>query len=203
MPRDKSATNARVLEAARNIFLEKGFEKTSIRDIAAGAGITSAGLYRHCEDKEDLFCQVVAPAIAALHEWTDNHINTSYKSIENKTFNGLESQSEIDMVREVGIPFKKEFQLLISKSAGTKYENFIHDIVEEHEIKMWEGIKVIKSHGYKVKEMSHEELHILISAYVTALFEPIVHDYKAEDIEHCLSTIEMFFMPGWHELMGL
>ncbi|MCR5596170.1 MAG: TetR/AcrR family transcriptional regulator [Lachnospiraceae bacterium] len=203
MPRDKTDTHIRVMEAARNEFLEKGFEKTSIRDIGANAGITSAGLYRHCTDKEDLFYQVVQPAIDALEEWIGNHIRKSYRSLEENDYNGINSQSEIDMVREVAIPYRTEFKLLLTKSAGTKYENFIHTMVEEHEQKMWEGLKSIESHGFPVKKVSHEELHILLSAYITALLEPIVHDYDEERIDHYLDTVEAFFMPGWHQLLGI
>ena len=43
----------RVLNAAKAEFLEKGFEKASIRSIGEKEGMTSAGLYRHCIDKEE------------------------------------------------------------------------------------------------------------------------------------------------------
>ncbi|MCR5785643.1 MAG: TetR/AcrR family transcriptional regulator [Eubacterium sp.] len=203
MPRDKSDTHIRVMDAAKKVFLEKGFEKASIRDIASAAGITSAGLYRHCKDKEDLFCRVVEPAICALELWGKNHMKNSYDSLENKDFNGLRSQSEIDMIREVVLPYRKEFLLILTKSAGTKYENFIHDMVNDHETGMLEGLKKIEEHGFKVKKVNREELHIIISAYVTALFEPVIHDYDLEKIEHYLDTVETFFMPGWHDLLGI
>ncbi|MCR5665263.1 MAG: TetR/AcrR family transcriptional regulator [Eubacterium sp.] len=203
MPRDKTRTHIRVLEAARKEFLEKGYEKASIRAIGESAGITSAGLYRHCKDKEDLFCQVVQPALDALHEWIANHIKNSYESIEKHEYMGLEHQTEIDLVREAVIPYCVEYKLLLTKSGGTRYENFFHDMITEHEKKMQIGLEVMRQYGFDVKELSHEELHIIISAYMTALFEPIVRDYEPDKIEHYLDTVEKFFMPGWHELWGI
>ncbi|MCR5716686.1 MAG: TetR/AcrR family transcriptional regulator [Lachnospiraceae bacterium] len=203
MPRDKSLTHAKVLDAAKRIFLEKGYEQASIREIAAAAGITSAGLYRHCSDKEDLFEQVVEPAIKALQEWVTQHIRQSYERMENREYQGIGSQSEIEMIRKVALPYREEFRLLLLKSGGTKHEHFLQDMVETHETKMWEGLRNIAAYGYQVKEVSREELHILISAYITALFEPIIRDYPEEKVEHYLDTVEAFFMPGWHELLGV
>ena len=52
MPKDKTETHERIIPAAMKIFLEKGFEKATMREIAEEAGITAAGLYRHFVDKE-------------------------------------------------------------------------------------------------------------------------------------------------------
>ena len=54
MPRDKTASHIQVMEAVRAEFLEKGFEKASVRSIAARAGMSAAGLYRHYKNKEDM-----------------------------------------------------------------------------------------------------------------------------------------------------
>jgi AcrR family transcriptional regulator len=63
MPRDKTLTHIKVMDAARDGFMKYGFEKASMRSIAQRCGMTAAGLYRHCEDKEDLFDQLVSPAV--------------------------------------------------------------------------------------------------------------------------------------------
>ena len=82
MPRDKSQSHARVLEAAKAEFLEKGFEKASIRDIGKRAGMTSAGLYRHCKDKEDLFRQVLEPLLQEMSVMMKEHRNNANKAVE-------------------------------------------------------------------------------------------------------------------------
>ena len=55
MPRDKTDSHIRIIQAATEEFLEKGFQNASTRSIAARAGITSGGLYRHFKDKEEMF----------------------------------------------------------------------------------------------------------------------------------------------------
>ena len=47
MPRDGTETYEKILPAAKEEFLEKGFEQASMREIASRAGISAAGIYRH------------------------------------------------------------------------------------------------------------------------------------------------------------
>ena len=57
---DAEARRVAVLEAARWCFLNFGFGKTSLDDIAKRAGISRTLLYRTFEDKEDIFTAVFA-----------------------------------------------------------------------------------------------------------------------------------------------
>ena len=44
---------------------------------------------------------------------------------------------------------------------------------------------------------------MLLSAYLTACFEPVIHDYEDEKLEKYLNTVREFFMPGWLKVMGV
>ena len=44
MPRDGTETYEKILPAAKEEILEKGFEKDSMREIATRAGISAAGI---------------------------------------------------------------------------------------------------------------------------------------------------------------
>jgi AcrR family transcriptional regulator len=48
-------TRKQILDAALRLFSEKGFVRTSVRDIAQAAGITDAAIYYHFASKRDLF----------------------------------------------------------------------------------------------------------------------------------------------------
>ena len=53
---DKRArTRARLLAAARAVILEKGYERTTLQDVAARAGMTSGAIYGNFKNREDLF----------------------------------------------------------------------------------------------------------------------------------------------------
>jgi AcrR family transcriptional regulator len=55
----RSATIAAILAGARTLFAERGFEATSIDDIALAAGVTKGAVYHHFASKEAVFIQVL------------------------------------------------------------------------------------------------------------------------------------------------
>jgi len=62
------ATRLALIDAARALFVSKGYGDTSTPEIAVAAGITRGALYHHFADKRDLFRQVLvreAEAVAA------------------------------------------------------------------------------------------------------------------------------------------
>ena len=48
-------TRQRILESAYELFVEKGYQGSSMRDIAAKAGIKAGSIYNHFEGKEQIF----------------------------------------------------------------------------------------------------------------------------------------------------
>ena len=68
MPRDKTQAHEKIVKAAMHEFLTKGFEQASMKSIADAVGMTSAGLYRHFKDKQDMFAELVKPGIALVDE---------------------------------------------------------------------------------------------------------------------------------------
>ncbi len=57
-PRDPEATRAALVEAAEEIFLEKGFGNTSLSEIAKRAGITKSLIHHYFGSKEGLWREV-------------------------------------------------------------------------------------------------------------------------------------------------
>jgi TetR/AcrR family transcriptional repressor of mexJK operon len=68
-------SRAAVVDAARTLFLRKGYAGTTMEEIAAQAGLTKRTVYNNYGDKEALFTAIVADVLAyaeafarALHE---------------------------------------------------------------------------------------------------------------------------------------
>ena len=60
MVRDSEATQERLVNAARRHFAVNGFERTTVREIAADAGVNVALISRYFGGKEELFARAVA-----------------------------------------------------------------------------------------------------------------------------------------------
>lgn len=204
MPRDKSETNKRIVTAAKNEFMENGFDKASMRRIASKAGMSAAGLYRHFSDKEAMFDALLKPLFEQCNIEFETHKNHSYALLES---NQLEKiwleRGDTKLFIKLMYSYHDEFKLLLCHAKGTKHENYIHDFVTMEEKETMDYLDKAKRNGISVNEIVPKELHLLLSAYYTALFEVIVHDFSREEAEHYLETLQNFFYPGWRNILGL
>jgi AcrR family transcriptional regulator len=54
-------TRDRILQVALDLFIEQGYDKTSLREIAERVGVTKAALYYHFASKEEIFLTLMQP----------------------------------------------------------------------------------------------------------------------------------------------
>ena len=47
-------TKEKILTAALEMFSQKGYEGTNIRELAASLGLVKSGVYKHYESKEEI-----------------------------------------------------------------------------------------------------------------------------------------------------
>jgi AcrR family transcriptional regulator len=59
-------TRARVLQAALELFAERGFAATSTRELSERLGFTKAALYYHFKTKDDLLAALIQPVVGQL-----------------------------------------------------------------------------------------------------------------------------------------
>lgn len=68
----KVRTRQKVLDAARNLFAERGYEPATIRDIARAAGMSTGAVFANFQDKAELFEAVLTEDMAGLAETMRN-----------------------------------------------------------------------------------------------------------------------------------
>lgn len=67
--RDGDQTKARLRTEARDLYLEGGFARFSLREVARRTGVTAAAVYRHFDDKEALLRDVCAAGFAIFSSY--------------------------------------------------------------------------------------------------------------------------------------
>ena len=98
---DELAKN--ILEASKKEFLEKGFQKASVRSIAAAVNVTTGAVYRYYENKEALFDALVKAPSEELYEFYLSY-NEDFSNQElNEQMDALSNGIEDDDGRQHGI----------------------------------------------------------------------------------------------------
>lgn len=54
----KESTKTRIIESAKRLFADQGYQKTTITDISRQAGVSEAALYEYFQGKEDLLLTI-------------------------------------------------------------------------------------------------------------------------------------------------
>ena len=64
----KQRTRRQLLDAAKRLFNERGYEAATVREIAAAAGLSTGAVFASFADKADLFGEVIQHGLGQLHE---------------------------------------------------------------------------------------------------------------------------------------
>ncbi len=204
MAKDKSDSYSKIILAAKKEFMEKGFEKASMRTIASNAGMSAAGIYRHFSDKEAMFHALLQPLFERFAFEFEKHKKREYTLLEeNKQEAMWHENADIILFVNLMFSYHDELKLLLCHAQGTRHENFIHDFVTANEKETYAYLKEVKGKGIEVNDIVPKELHLLLSAYYSAVFEIIIHDFTREEAEHYVETLQKFFYPGWRNILGL
>ena len=192
----------RILASAQKEFLAKGFEKTSLKTICANAGITTGALYKRYQGKADLFHAVVADTVADLDAVVAERGNIDVTTLSDQQLMKAWDMDRADMLWWFRFLYERHdgFVLLLCCAEGTAYANFQHDWVE----KMTQATSAFLAEAQKRKlarpDVGKAELHILLSAFWTTIYEPFIHGFSWSQIEkHCDLVCQLFH---WQKALG-
>ncbi len=203
MVRDKTGHHELIIAAARDEFMTYGFADASMRRIASAAGMSAAGLYKHFPSKEEMFAALVEPACQGLMALYRQEETAERSALQNGTLTEKwENGGEAKLAMTYIYDHLDAFRLLICKSRGTRYESFLHDLAVEEEKTTVTMMDMLKAQGMKINSVREEELHLLVTANVNAVFQAVEHGFSREEAMHYADTLDAFFSSGWQTLFG-
>lgn len=130
-----------ILQAAADLFKEKGYNASSIRDLAAKVGLEPSSIYSHIKSKEDLLSEI---CMSCAHKFTEGilHIIGQEKSAKKRLKalislhlhiaydNPASSTVFNDEWRYLNEPIKTEF-LALRKEYEKKFKKILLDGKED------------------------------------------------------------------------
>lgn len=205
MSNEESSTLQNILVAGKREFLEKGFKSASLRNIVKSAGVTTGAFYGYFSGKEALFAAIVeehAAAIMRIFMSAQEEFSQLPKEVQAKHM-GVESRTSLDMIIDYIYEHFDEFKLLICKSEGTSYENFVHNMVEIEVEETLAFIEVLRSQGKEVPNIEKAVCHMIVSGMFSGIFQLIEHDMKRENAKKYVSEFQDFYIAGWSKILGI
>lgn len=204
-PKKQNNTLDNILNAAKAEFLEKGFRGASLRNIVKNANVTTGAFYGYFKSKEDLFDALVnEPADFIMREF--NRIQTEFTYLtpdeQEAGMGKISKNSLIDWIDFI-IDNSDVFKLILKSSEGTRYENFIHDMVTREVQATHDFIKTLNQNGKNIPCPDDNLAHTLISGMFTAYFEIALHDMPKESAKKYVDDLSKFHIAGWAAIMGL
>jgi len=131
MQTKKEEVKKSLLDTAKKEFLEKGFEKTSIRKIVKEAGTTIGNFYNYFDSKENIFSELVEEVHKEFISLINNNHKIKNKEIVLKTNNIALLKKELFILLKKFLPILDDrFIILLDKSKGTKYSSAKNDLID-------------------------------------------------------------------------
>lgn len=202
MVRDKQHHHEQIISAAAAEFLEYGFNDASMRRIAAAAGMSVSGLYKHFAGKEEMFAALVEPAFQGLMDLYHREETAQKKKIELGDTSDWDNGKDAELLITYIYDHLDAFKLIVCKSKGTAYEHFLHDLAVLEEKTTLQFMDLLRRQGVKIRDYDRNEFHLLVTVNISAVFQTVEHSFTREQALHYAETLDRFFSKAWAEFFG-
>ncbi len=189
----------KLIEAGKKEFLEKGYNKASLRKICSDAGVTTGALYFFFENKEDLYSSIVNPPLMELKKMVIEHFKEDQAFLSNMDsldLGNLDHSDIADMLVDHVYKNYDSFILLLSGSKEDALENGIDEfveILEQSTIAMVSGSKFYTYDPFMTHWMAHTT--------VDSMVHVIKHEKDVNVAKKRIQSIMNYLVIGWVKLV--
>lgn len=193
----------KLLECAKEEFLEMGFQEASLRVIAAKADTTTGSIYTRFLDKEGLFHALVDDTMEELIRWfRDRQAQFDDRSAEQKKEDVLTYKPELwEMLVDYIYDHWDVFRLLVRCADIDCYENLLHRMIEIETDYTYRFMESTGNDAIKSGRLSPMMIHILGNAFYSGVFEIVRHEMKKAEAVLYVRQLRRFFLLGWADIL--
>ena len=197
----KSDIRSRILSAAKEQFMQRGYLKTSMREIADAVDVGVGNLYNYFENKDELFCVILRPVSDALERMLQEHHGAKGADIMlicSEEYLKSAVDEYISLINKHGELMK----ILLFNSQGSSLETFREDYTNR-------STEIVKTWFAEMKE-KHPEINVVVSDFMIhlqavwmfTLFEEMLkHAIDSKEMEYIVHEYILFEIQGWRALL--
>jgi AcrR family transcriptional regulator len=195
----KDEVKEKILATAKGDFLKYGFQKASLRDIAARTGVTKGNIYTYFKNKDQLFYEIVQPALKLIKDTMRNNHDLDYILMfleESDHSAEIYQKDYVDFVYSL-FDSEKELKLLFFASAGSCLENFREEIYDLYNKSMVDFCKRLSEIiGNKKIQPSEMLTHTFASMYLRLIEEILIHEPDKQELDEYIEQMATFMYHG-------
>lgn len=180
--RNSHETRKKILEVSKDLFLEKGFDNTSIQDIIDGlGGMTKGVIYHHFESKYEILQSIIRENNQEIsnYNWRGN---TGLEKIQNSL---MDSFSNFEHQRLV---YSASIMLRSPRLLGEQYLGLFSDFLPEIRERVYEGVK-----DQSIKTEYPEEIADLIVLTLNIWIGFQISVFSVEELKRKMNFIKLTF----------
>ena len=191
----------KILSTARIEFMKKGYMNTSMRTIAKQSEVSLSNIYNYFKNKDEIFKEILLPAVSALDKIMDYHSSEEYLTIDVFTSPEYLRRQTLIFV-ELIVKFRDELVILLSQSHGSSLEGYKEKYIERHAQSGLNYIRLMKEkYPYISADFSDFFIHTMSSWWINILEELAMHNINKVELERFVTEYITFATAGWKELM--
>lgn len=197
MAHDKE-TREKLIESAKKEFMEKGYNKASLRKICADAGVTTGALYFFFNDKADLYRAIVGETVDKLFLILEEHNKEEEIMLDSPDYDDT-ADDHSELAQEIIHHIYSNYDaaiMLLKKSQGSEYENIVERIVEMTENNSLVAMQKYSEQTGKKKKLNKYMLHLSIHLVVDSFVHLVIHE---PDEQKALANIKKVFKMTLHK----
>ncbi|MDQ6421796.1 helix-turn-helix domain-containing protein [Paenibacillus sp. LHD-117] len=191
----KTEKQARILEAAIEIFAEKGYAAASTSEIAQKAGVAEGTIFRHYKTKKDLLLSIAGPIavkiaapfllrdFAKMLELPYERVDDFFRSVAKDRFQFARQHMKLIRIFVHEVPFQPE----LLQQVKELFENHVFRRMEKVIIHFQAQGQLIEAPPWRIMRST---VSLLIGMIVThLLLMPDEHIDEDEEIERTIDIL--------------
>ena len=159
-----------ILEATRNLFIEKQYADVTLKEIAEMAGVTKGALYHHFSTKEDLY-------INMMHYYLDEIKESTQSNIESTREYCCRKRLYLSLLNFLQLPDYALKVVSLVRRDNTLFSNSTRaELIQAYQAAIPEPVETILADGMANGEIITSDARLLSWQYI-ALVEASIHPY--------------------------